>query len=307
MLHRGALYLLILALAVLASPGLAPSADAQTTIIVDDDFFNCVDGLTPNWYTISAAVADASPGDTIRVCEGDYTEPSMTIYDNELTITSSGPAVTHVHWTGDMAAMFFIQADNVVVQGLDLDATPAHPADASTGILISRDSATIQNNEIRNATGAAVATSHVAAPSYVQVLSNNIHDSATGVVCRCYDSALSGNTVNVGGNTALALFGRGAITSNVVVDGTVGGYGEDVLVANNQISGITVDPLIDVMGNRIGITDNTLSDTTGYGIKAESPGSPGSASTDVTIARNTFSQVGCLSTLWTRIPVTASP
>jgi hypothetical protein len=185
--------------------------------------------------------------------------------------------------------MFFVQAEHVVIQGLDLDATPAHPADASTGILIQRDSATIQNNEIRNATGAAVATSHAAAPSFVQVLGNNIHDSAAGVTCRCSFSAFSGNTVN-GGSPALAMLSeQSVITSNVVVDGTVAAYGDDLQVSNNQITGTTVDPLIHVMGNRIGVTENSLSDTTGYGIQAET--FTGGISTDVTIALNTFTRV----------------
>jgi len=57
-------------------------------------------------------------------------------------------------------------------------------------------------------------------PSHAQVLSNNIHDSANGVSCGCDDSAVSGNTVNVGGNTAIDFDGNnGNITSNVVVGG----------------------------------------------------------------------------------------
>jgi len=296
MLNRGVLSLLIVAVAVLASPGLAAPVDAQTTIIVDDDFVNCVDGLSPDWHTISFAVADASPGDTIRVCEGDYTEPSMTIYDNELTIEGSGASVTHVHWSGDPGGspfVFAIAADRVVVQGLDVDATPP-PGDTSFGIVIAGDSdgVTIQNNEIRNATDAAVfPRGRFDKPSYVQVLSNNIHDNGDGVSCPGDDCTLSGNTVNAGGNLALVVGDRGVITSNVVVDGTVGGYGEDVLVANNQISGATAAGfLLSVMGNSIAVTDNTLSGTTGYGIQAATY--LGITSTSVTIARNTFSHVG---------------
>lgn len=70
--------------------------------------------------------------------------------------------------------------------------------------------------------------------------------------------------------------------------GTVAAYGDDLLISNNQISGPAAGPLIDVTGNRIGVTDNELSGTTGYGIQAETLA--GFISTDVTIARNTFNR-----------------
>jgi hypothetical protein len=79
MLNRSVLSLLVVALALLASPGLTAPVVAQDPIIVDDDFFNCVDNLSPDWHTISFAVADADPGDTIHVCEGLYWEPFMHI------------------------------------------------------------------------------------------------------------------------------------------------------------------------------------------------------------------------------------
>jgi len=291
MLNRGVLSLLIVAVALLASPGLTPPVAAATTWTVDLDHPDCAGG-DADFATIFEAVLTASPGDTIRVCPGDYTEDSMAIYDNELTIEGSGASVTHVHWSGDPGGspfVFAIAADNVVIQGLDLDATPP-PGFVSYGIMIKADSVTIQNNEIRNATGAAVET-WAGTWSYLQVLSNNIHDNIEGVLGAGDHSTLSGNTVSAEGLRALGIYGdNGNITSNVVVDGTIVGHGDDLSISDNQISGATFAPLLYLMGNRIGVTDNTLSGTTGYGIQAETY--PGSISTSVTIARNTFNQVG---------------
>jgi len=294
MLHRGILYLLIIALALVASPGLAPPAAANPTRwLVGADAASCA-GQIPDFPSIFEAILVASSGDTIHVCPGDYTEDSMTIsaYIDHLTIEGSGASVTHVHWSGEpawLSTLFFIQADGVVIQGLDLDATPP-PGFVSYGIMIEADSVTIQNNEIRNATGAAVATM-AGTWSYLQVLSNNIHDNIEGVLGVGDDSTLSGNTVSAEGLRALAIFGNnGNITSNVVVDGIIVGQGDDLSISDNQISGATFGPLLYLMGNRIGVTDNTLSGTTGYGILAQTY--QGSISTSVTIARNTFNQVG---------------
>src|SRR5947209_2759550 len=60
---------------------------AATMLVVDDDGFasatNCND-TTPTYMTISAAVAAASSGDTIKVCPGIYNE-QVTI-DKTLTL-----------------------------------------------------------------------------------------------------------------------------------------------------------------------------------------------------------------------------
>lgn len=212
MLNRVALYLLIVGLALLASPTVTPPVAAAVTIVVDDDAFDCVDGTPPNWSNLTSAVMVANPGDTIRVCEGDYTSPFVDITTDYLTITGPGATpendgVATVHHGGWSSPLFTIYGNWVVVEGLDLDAEPPLTfTNPTIGIYNAGDSVTIQHNEIRNATSLAVDGSG----RYVQVLSNNIHDNNDGVRCQCDDSVLSGNTVNGAGNRALEIIGEGA-------------------------------------------------------------------------------------------------
>src|SRR5438309_1385177 len=67
---------LVLVLAISVLP-LGSPASAATTLVVDDDGMASItdcNATTPAYPTISAAVAAASPGDTIMVCPGFYSE-----------------------------------------------------------------------------------------------------------------------------------------------------------------------------------------------------------------------------------------
>jgi hypothetical protein len=291
MLHRGALYLLILALALLASPtGTSPVAAATIPIVVDDDDPSCMGG-SPDSATITGALALAKNGETIRVCEGEYQEDTLVI-NVSLTITgpgatpeNDGVATIH-HGTGGSSAMVSINAEGVTFEGLVLDATPPVGFGPLTGgIESSGNYVTIQDNEIRNATSSAV----TASGSNVNILRNNVHDNGTGIGCFCDDSGLWSNTVDGAGSIALALQGvRGTIEGNVVTNGTVTAIGNDMVVQNNQISAGTASSTLYVSGNPVTVTNNNLSDADYYGIDA----TPQSAlSTSVTISRNTFDQI----------------
>jgi hypothetical protein len=82
---------LLVSLVVIGVPGVA----AQTTHVVDDDGFasaaDC-NATTPAFPTISAAVAFASPGDTIKVCPGTYNE-QVQINKNNLTLLGAQAGV----------------------------------------------------------------------------------------------------------------------------------------------------------------------------------------------------------------------
>jgi hypothetical protein len=290
-LNRSLLFLLLVALALLASPGLAPPADAATTLIVDDDGVDCP---SAGYTTITAALAVAGPGDTIQVCAGNYTEPSLVINDAELRMTGTGTAVTHVHHGGGSSAILTIRAAWVVVEGLDLDATPPPLFSSDTsGIEINGASVTIQNNEIRNATSAAV--SPYGSSRYVHIINNNIHDNQDGVISYVDDSVVADNTVNVT-DRALELVGNGGnVTNNEFNHGRVTAIGDGISISGNQMMGdaagsyalLASGSSTAVMDNSIAITDNTFGGAAAYGIEAQ----PGSTSTSFTIIRNTFNQV----------------
>ena len=302
MLNRSVLFLLIVALALVASPGLAPPpVAAQDFLVVDDDGPPSCAPVSNVYTTIAQALAAANPSDTIYVCDGDYTEPSMVITDDYLTITGPGATpeddgVATVHHNGLVSAMFAIQANYVVVQGLDLDATPppGFGAGQTIGIENHGTSVAIEDNEIRNATGPAVSSS--GGTRYVQILNNNIHDIEEGVTCYCDDSDVAGNSVSVSGNRALEFVGDGnGVTANVMVNGRVSASGDGLLISGNEITGGTPgEYLLSVSGsgaaviaNSVAIMDNTFSGASGFGIRAE----PGSASTSFTIAQNTFAHL----------------
>ncbi len=294
MLHRGTLYLLILVLAVLASPTVTPAAAVGYTYVVDDDLSqNCAKPGAPDYHTITDALLTVNPGDTIRVCEGDYTENTLDI---NVSVTITGPGATPaddgvatVHHGGGYSAMVDINADGVTLEGLDLDAAaPPGWSGWTNGIVSVGDYVTIQDNEIHNATNWAVQAGGSPATTDVNILRNNIHDNIAGVACMtCDNSGLWGNTVD-GGNVPVAFIGgQGTVAGNVVTNGSVQAFGDDMLVQNNQISAGTADWGLYVEGNPVTVTNNSLSGATDYGINV----SPGSASsTFATITRNTFTQ-----------------
>jgi hypothetical protein len=250
MLNRGVLSLLIIALALLASPGLmAPVAAGPPPLVVDDNPFNCVNGMPTVYPTIAAALAAAQSGDTIRVCDGDYTDDGMYVVQDNLTITGPG-ATPEDDGVATIHASYWVfspqNVEQVSIQGLNLDVqtNTSCPFDIRHS-----KSVFIQQNDIRSPTSLAV----VAFDSQdVRVLNNNIHDSKAGVRL-----------------------------------GAPGSFCDNCMISNNQISGATVGSLIDVKGNGIEVTGNTLSDSAGYGLQVE----PGVAGTSITIARNTFARL----------------
>src|SRR5439155_21602663 len=69
-------------------------AQAATLVVDDDGFASATDcnALMPTFMTISAAVAVASPGDTIKVCPGFYNE-QVSINTDNLTLLGAKAGV----------------------------------------------------------------------------------------------------------------------------------------------------------------------------------------------------------------------
>ncbi len=113
-----------LALAITIGSGVRKAA-AATTIIVDNDLVQCP---TATFTSISAAVAVATAGDTIKVCAGTYNElvqvnKTLTILGAQATVDARTRAVPvtseSVVGTGDGA--FQILANNVVIDGFTIE------------------------------------------------------------------------------------------------------------------------------------------------------------------------------------------
>src|ERR1041385_5416731 len=112
-----------LAVALIIGSGVRKAA-AATTILVDDDLVQCP---TATFTSINAAVAVASPGDTIQVCAGTYNEvvqvsKTLTILGAQATVDARTRAVpiTSESSVGSGDGAFQILANNVVIDGFTI-------------------------------------------------------------------------------------------------------------------------------------------------------------------------------------------
>src|SRR5438445_2218353 len=103
---------LVLVLAISVLP-LGSPASAATTLVVDDDGMasatDC-NATTPAYPTISAAVAAASPGDTIKVCPGFYNE-QVNVNKNNLTLLGAQAGT-------DARTRVFVAANEAIINNM---------------------------------------------------------------------------------------------------------------------------------------------------------------------------------------------
>jgi nitrous oxidase accessory protein NosD len=116
--------------------GTSRSAGATTVLVVDDDGAQC-----PNagYSVIAAAIADASPGDTILVCPGSYNQTTvdkrLTLVGHTQELTNPGRCADDVNNPADrttedtIVAGFVLDADFVTIRSFTLRG-------ADNGILI---------------------------------------------------------------------------------------------------------------------------------------------------------------------------
>ncbi|HEX2699972.1 MAG TPA: right-handed parallel beta-helix repeat-containing protein [Acidimicrobiales bacterium] len=172
------IYALVPALLLLFVPA---AASAATTLVVDDDMV--CEGAA--FSTIQSAVDAASPGDTVKVCAGGYTE-TVTV-DKTLVLQGAKANVdarTRVQ-TGESVVKgpgggFRVQADNVAVNGFTVKDATGGP-----GIELSRTNtgATVSYNIIKNSVFGIYANSSGAGLttiSYNRIFGNNGAGSAGG-------------------------------------------------------------------------------------------------------------------------------
>jgi len=147
-----------LALAITIGSGVRKAA-AATTIIVDNDLVQCP---TATFTSISAAVAVATAGDTIKVCAGTYNElvqvnKTLTILGAQATVDARTRAVpvTSESVVGNGDGAFQILANNVVIDGFTIQGVnnpqPTVPTALGAGIWTNPGfSGTDGGHQIRN-------------------------------------------------------------------------------------------------------------------------------------------------------------
>lgn len=100
------------------------TAHAATTLIVDDDGLaapgNC-NAMTPTTSTIQAAVTQATPGDTVRVCPGTYAE-TVTV-DKALTLKGAKAGVAAQGRSGSISESVVDPSDAATVPTFNITAS----------------------------------------------------------------------------------------------------------------------------------------------------------------------------------------
>lgn len=168
-------------------------ARAAATFAVDDDgaaLANNCDAANPASTTITAAIAAAAPGDTIKVCPGVYNETpvvtkSLFIYGPQSNTagtaasrTPGGPAEATVQ--GDTTStggvgIFWVKASNVAIAGFTVRNNPAGP-----GIHLEGGNSTFQvsNNIVTNNVFGIYANGNQVTVAYNRIFANNVNGPA---------------------------------------------------------------------------------------------------------------------------------
>jgi parallel beta-helix repeat protein len=167
----GALLATVISLATFGSQALA---EEPRTWYVDDDLQDCPDA---NFTKIQDAVNAASPGDTIIVCPGTYTE-NIDVNKDHLTIRSEeGAETTIVQAVNSDDHVFEIAGDYVNITGFT----------------------------VIGATGHYIAGIYLYYADYCNIINNNILDNNLGIYL-CY-SRNDSVTNNVFKNDGILIFG----------------------------------------------------------------------------------------------------
>jgi len=286
----------------LSRPGLETLEDRRvlSTVLTVDD--NRMQDPHAQFTTISAAVAAAQPGDTIRVFAGTYQE-SVTV-NKSLTFVADHHGGNVVVNPGTAGSGFNVQADNVRIFGFTIE-----DATGAAGITLSRSNsgADIENNVLRDNTFGIYLNSSGASPTVIRhnaFISNNAAGSASGngiysdqgvtnarIEGNYFTGQQNAAMIFVGNGTAAQAQSRLQIRGNAMIDDA------PIILVNTTSSTISGNLSLRSSGSGIffgggvsGVTvsNNVLRDGafTGINLRTDSANYPVSAPNTNNVIRN---------------------
>ena len=246
---------------VLSLVPLGNAVAAATTLVVDDDAMATVadcNATTPTFMTISAAIAVASPGDTIKVCPGIYAEQvqitkTLTINGAQMGVNATSRAfvVANESIIDDPCGPVQIMADNVVLDGFTVQGStlsdPCFIAGIWTnpGFSGTQGGHQILNNIVQNNISGIELDSTCLNPTLVQhnlLRNNNNAGPGSGNAIQTNfglcEATIDANKFMGHLNSSVLLV---ATQSNVTISNNelVGGTPERFVMANTTMSSIT--------------------------------------------------------------------
>jgi predicted outer membrane repeat protein len=234
----------VVALALLAFA--TPNAHAANTLVVaptGTNTGNCRSAQAP-CKTITYALGQATAGDTIRVTQGTYAEPTLAI-DKTVTLLGDGDGATILSGAGNKRIATVANAQTVTFQGLTLQQGSATQGGAimSHGTLIIVDSQLINNSS--SLTGGAIWSDGTVTISRSTLSGNTA--SGTGAkggaiyinagTLTISSSTISNNKTTTAGQQGGALYVDGTASLNGVTATGNSGLGTGVFLYLNSGSG----------------------------------------------------------------------
>lgn len=288
-IRLAALGLVVLMLAAYAV-GEGTPAHAGFTKYVDDD-----GGCIPNatfYPTITAALADQQPGDSIFVCPGEYEEPTLLITANGLTLTGpeSGGVLIKMALPTDNGRAIFVNTGGTLITRLEIDGTPpAGYNGLTTGLRNGGDGNTLSHLTITNADyGIDVAGSE---PRDNHIDQNNVTAELLAISCECNESStITDNVVQSPDSDEITgIFATGAtfeVSGNTLTRAQLGINGSNAMVTDNTIigDGQTQYDLVGLYFGPITLAGNTIENAGRNAIGIYAP----YFDTTVDIVRNTI-------------------
>lgn len=176
--------------------------------------------------TITAALARARPGDTVRISPGDYREPPLTVSTPGLTLLGMGrPVLRGGPWT-----TLTIAADRVTVRGLGFEGVdPTAVEDRAAILLAGSAECVIEDNDIRRAFFGIYAK----AARGCRIAGNRIHGSGGG-------GPMTGNGIHLWRSRAMEVTGNTVEghRDGVYLEFSPGGVLSENAVTRNQRYGL---------------------------------------------------------------------